>query len=99
MVTAQSLDFARTGPNTLAGQYLRRFWQPAYRSQDLPLGKMVPIQIMSERFTLYRGETGISQVIAFRCAHRGTQLSRVGLRGTVFDAVTMGGSMMAQGSV
>ncbi len=74
-MTARSLDFARTGPDTLAGQYLRRFWHPVYRSQDLPLGKMVPIQIMSERFTLYRGETGIPHVVAFRCAHRGTQLS------------------------
>ena len=75
MMTVKFLDFARTGPNTLAGQYLRRFWHPVYRSQDLSSGKMVPIQIMSERFTLYRGETGIPHVIAFRCAHRGTQLS------------------------
>lgn len=74
-MTAQSLDFARTGPETLAGQYLRKFWQPVYRSQDLPSGKMIPIQIMSERFTLYRGDTGTPHVIAFRCAHRGTQLS------------------------
>ncbi len=74
-MTVPSLDFACTGPDTLAGQYLRRFWHPVYRSQDLLSGKMVPIQIMSERFTLYRGETGIPHVIAFRCAHRGTQLS------------------------
>src|SRR5438270_11130358 len=30
---------------------------------------------MSEDFTLYRGEDGTPHLVAFRCAHRGTQLS------------------------
>jgi len=68
-------DFAHTGPGTLAGRYLRRFWQPIYRSQDLPTGRAVPVRLMSEDFTLYRGESGDPHLIAFRCAHRGTQLS------------------------
>ena len=38
-------------------------------------GQAKPIQIMSERFTLYRGEGGAPHVVGFRCAHRGTQLS------------------------
>jgi 5,5'-dehydrodivanillate O-demethylase len=69
------LDFAHTGPGTLAGRYLRRFWQPIYRSQDLPTGRAVPVRLMSEDFTLFRGESGDPHLIAFRCAHRGTQLS------------------------
>ncbi|HZT06376.1 MAG TPA: Rieske 2Fe-2S domain-containing protein [Chloroflexota bacterium] len=68
-------DWAHTGPGTLAGRYLRRFWQPVYRSRDLARGKAVPIQIMSEDLTLYRGQSGEAHVVAFRCAHRGTQLS------------------------
>jgi 5,5'-dehydrodivanillate O-demethylase len=51
------------------------FWQPIYRVQDLSAGRAVPIQIMNEKFTLYRGESGSFHLIAFRCAHRGTQLS------------------------
>jgi 5,5'-dehydrodivanillate O-demethylase len=51
-------DFARTGPATLAGQYLRKFWQPIYRSQDVPAGRALPVRIMSEDFTLYRGKSG-----------------------------------------
>lgn len=51
------------------------FWQPVYRVQDLANGRAVPIRIMSEDFTLYRGENGSPHVVAFRCAHRGTQLS------------------------
>jgi len=66
---------AYTGPGTLAGHYLRTFWQPVYRSDDLPVGRPKPIRIMSEDFTLYRGESGLPHVVDYRCAHRGTQLT------------------------
>jgi 5,5'-dehydrodivanillate O-demethylase len=68
-------DLIRTGPGTLAGRYMRLFWQPIYRAEDLPAGKAKPIRIMSEDFTLYRGSSGTPHVVGFRCAHRGTQLS------------------------
>src|SRR5437773_5931166 len=70
-------DFAHTGPGTLAGRYMRLFWQPVYVAADLLPGRAVPIRIMSEDFTLYRGESapGTPHLLAFRCAHRGTQLS------------------------
>jgi 5,5'-dehydrodivanillate O-demethylase len=68
-------DFVHTGPGTLAGRFMRMFWQPVYRSQDLPAGRAKPIKIMGEEFTLYRGEGGTAHVIAQRCAHRQTQLS------------------------
>jgi 5,5'-dehydrodivanillate O-demethylase len=68
-------DFVHTGPGTLAGRYLRRFWQPVARSQDLPPGRAYPLRVMSEDLTLYRGEAGAPHLLAFRCAHRGTQLS------------------------
>ena len=68
-------ELIRTGPGTLAGRYLRTFWQPVYRAEDLHPGRAVPIRIMSEDFTLYRGESGEAHLVAFRCAHRGTQLS------------------------
>jgi len=75
MGTENGIDLYRTEPGSLAGRYLRSFWQPVYRAKDLPAGEAVPLRIMSEDFTLYRGETGIPHVVAFRCAHRGTQLS------------------------
>jgi 5,5'-dehydrodivanillate O-demethylase len=68
-------DFAHTGPGTLAGRYMRTFWQPIYRAEDLPTDHAKPLRVMSEEFTLYRGEGGTPHVIANRCAHRGTQLS------------------------
>ncbi|HLH24241.1 MAG TPA: Rieske 2Fe-2S domain-containing protein [Chloroflexota bacterium] len=67
--------FQHTGPGTLAGRYLRRFWQPVYSGWQLKPGHAVPLRVMSEDFTLYRAEDGCPHVVAFRCAHRGTQLS------------------------
>jgi len=68
-------DYAHTGPGTLAGRFMRTFWQPVHRADDLPPGHAKPIRIMSEDFTLYRGEDGTPHLVAPRCAHRGTQLS------------------------
>ncbi len=68
-------DFVHTGPGTLAGRYLRRFWHPVCRSEDLQAGWTRPVRILSEDFTLYRGEGGRPHLTAFRCAHRGAQLT------------------------
>jgi 5,5'-dehydrodivanillate O-demethylase len=75
MSSENSIDLYRTEPGTLAGRYLRSFWQPVYRARDLPAGEAMLLRIMSENFTLYRGQTGMPHIVAFRCAHRGTQLS------------------------
>jgi 5,5'-dehydrodivanillate O-demethylase oxygenase subunit len=72
---SKHLDFIRTGPKTLAGKYLRMFWQPVFCSHELAAGRAVPIRILGEDLTLYRGESGTPHVIGFRCAHRKTQLS------------------------
>jgi 5,5'-dehydrodivanillate O-demethylase len=68
-------DLEHVGPGTLAGRYLRSFWQPVSRAKDLAVGQSVPVRLMGEDFTLYRGESGAAHVVAYRCAHRGTQLS------------------------
>ena len=69
------IDYVRTGPGTLAGRYMRMFWHPVYRAQDLPAGQAMPLRILGEDFTLYRGESGVAHAIGFRCAHRGAQMS------------------------
>jgi 5,5'-dehydrodivanillate O-demethylase len=83
------LDDVHTGPGTIAGRYLRTFWHPVFVSRELPPGRAKPIRILGEDLTLYRGEPAIPSpapgegegggprvhLVAFRCAHRGTQLS------------------------
>src|SRR5450631_3790564 len=68
-------DFISTAPGTPAGIYLRKFWNPIYHAVDLKIGRPVPLRVMSENFTLYRGETGLAFLVEARCPHRGTQLS------------------------
>ncbi len=69
------MDFAHTGPGTLAGRYFRRFWFPVARLDDVPPGRAKPIQVLNEKFTYYRGETGTPHLVGYYCAHRSTQMS------------------------
>lgn len=68
-------ELVHTGPGTLAGRFLRMFWQPVGCSYELASGQALPIRIMNEDLTLYRGQGGAAHLVAGRCAHRGTQLS------------------------
>jgi 5,5'-dehydrodivanillate O-demethylase len=69
---------------------MRLFWQPVYRSKDLHRAHTQPIRILGEDFTLYRGEKGTPHVVAFRCAHRGTQLSAGRVEGDCLRCVYHG---------
>ncbi len=75
MESVKSADFEHTGPGRPAGHLLRQCWQPVYVAEDLQPGRAVPLKILHEELTLYRGEDGIAHVIAGRCAHRGVLLS------------------------
>jgi 5,5'-dehydrodivanillate O-demethylase oxygenase subunit len=67
------VDIATTKPGTPGGIFMRQFWHPIMRSVDLAPGRAVPIRIMNEDYTLFRGHSGKAQVIAYRCPHRGAQ--------------------------
>jgi 5,5'-dehydrodivanillate O-demethylase len=69
------IDFAHTGPGTLAGRYFRRFWIPVARLEDVAPGRAMPIQLLNEKFTYYRGESGTPHLVGYYCAHRSTQMS------------------------
>ncbi len=68
-------EVVHTGPGTLAGRYLRMFWQPVCCAYELASGRALPVRILGEDFTVYRGDSGIPHLVGPRCAHRGTQLS------------------------
>lgn len=75
MAVQDPTDFAHVGPDTLAGRFLRRFWQPIARSADLQPGRPVRAAFANEHFTLYRGEHGNLALLDDRCPHRQTSLS------------------------
>jgi 5,5'-dehydrodivanillate O-demethylase oxygenase subunit len=73
--SVRDVDLDHVGPGTLAGRYLRRFWHPVYRAQDLAPGRAKPVKALGDQFTLYRAHDGQAHLVDFRCAHRGAQLS------------------------
>jgi 5,5'-dehydrodivanillate O-demethylase len=68
------IDIATTRPGTPGGIFMRQFWHAVCRSQDLPAGRTMPLRIMSEDYALYRGASGVVQVIDYRCPHRGAPM-------------------------
>jgi 5,5'-dehydrodivanillate O-demethylase oxygenase subunit len=43
--TPKELDFVHTGPDDLAGKYLRMFWQPVFCSHELASGRAMPVTL------------------------------------------------------
>jgi 5,5'-dehydrodivanillate O-demethylase len=68
-------DFHHTGPGTLAGNWLRTFWQPIFHSADLPKGKGRTVKVMNVEYAVFRTEEGRVRVLDARCAHRGMLLA------------------------
>lgn len=68
-------DFAHTGPGTLAGQFIRHFWQPVMVSEDLEPMRPQRILVLGQYFTAYRGEDGAPHLVQDACPHRQTRLS------------------------
>jgi len=73
-IVGRTDDFVHTGPGTLAGRYLRGYWQPIYVADKLPKGRIVPLKILGEELALYRGDSGEAHVISNECPHRLTRL-------------------------
>jgi 5,5'-dehydrodivanillate O-demethylase len=74
-------DIGRTGPGTLAGRYLRSFWQPVFHAAELTAGRPRLLRVMGEDFTLYRGQDGVARLTQSRCPHRGMLLSAASVEG------------------
>jgi len=70
-----NVDFEHTGPGCSAGKLLRHHWQPVFVSDDLPVAHPMPLKILGEELTLYRGEDKVARIIDGRCPHRGLVLS------------------------
>jgi 5,5'-dehydrodivanillate O-demethylase len=88
----------QTGPETLGGKYLRQFWHPVAVSDELAAGTAKPIRLLSEEFTLYRGETGTVHLTEKHCPHRRTQLSVGYIEGDAIRCLYHGWKFGADGA-
>jgi nitrite reductase/ring-hydroxylating ferredoxin subunit len=64
----------QTTPGTEMGRLLRRFWHPVALSRDVANGSAIPLKVLGEELTLFRGQTGTPHLVAGRCRHRQTLL-------------------------
>jgi 5,5'-dehydrodivanillate O-demethylase len=97
-VPRDAVDFAHTGPDTLAGQLFRRFWIPVARLEDVAPGRTKPIELLNDKFTYYRGESGEPHVVGYYCAHRSTQMSTGWVEGDAIRCFYHGWKYNASGT-
>ncbi|MBX9843379.1 MAG: aromatic ring-hydroxylating dioxygenase subunit alpha [Xanthobacteraceae bacterium] len=66
----------RTGPGTLMGNLIRRYWVPALLSSEIaePDGPQVRVKILGERLLAFRDTNGRVGLVDEFCRHRGASL-------------------------
>jgi phthalate 4,5-dioxygenase oxygenase subunit len=77
MLTQEDNDLlCRVGPGTLMGNLLRRYWQPALLSTEVPEPDSPPVRVrlLGEDLIAFRDTTGAVGLIANACPHRGASL-------------------------
>jgi phthalate 4,5-dioxygenase oxygenase subunit len=76
MRKTQNEQLTRTGPGTLLGDYLRRYWIPALLADELPEPDCPPVrvQLLSEKLVAFRDTDGRLGLLDEFCAHRGVSL-------------------------
>ena len=97
MISAEdNARMTRTGKATPAGTLLRRYWQPAALSEELPQARpLKPVRLLGEELVLFRDAGGRLGLLDRHCAHRGADLAfgrledgglRCAFHGWLFDA-------------
>ena len=76
MLTKETNErLTQTGPDTPAGQWLRRYWWPVGAVEELAREPVQPVRLLSENLTLYQDLKGNVGLIGERCAHRAISLA------------------------
>jgi len=76
MTEEENLLLTRTGPGTPCGELMRRYWQPAALSEELPAGGApLPVRLLGEDLVLFRDDAGRPGLLGLHCSHRGADLS------------------------
>ena len=76
MTEEENKLLTQTGPGTPCGELMRRYWQPAALSEELPIGAPpLAIKLFGEELVLFRDEQGKLRLLDLHCAHRGADLS------------------------
>ncbi len=77
MLSAQDNDYlCRVGPGTPMGDFMRQYWLPAVRSDELPAPDCPPLRVMllGEPLVGFRTTSGVVGLVQSACPHRGASL-------------------------
>ncbi|HIF88874.1 MAG TPA: aromatic ring-hydroxylating dioxygenase subunit alpha [Candidatus Thioglobus sp.] len=66
-------ELTRVGPESPAGEYLRRYWHPVFLSKDLD-EQPVAIKILDEELVIFRDKSGNLGLVHKHCPHRQASL-------------------------
>ncbi|MCN0177301.1 Rieske 2Fe-2S domain-containing protein [Salinispora arenicola] len=78
MTTSKMNDqLTRVGPGTPMGRLLREYWMPVMRSGRLtePGGAPMAVELLGEKFIVFRADDGTLGCFAEACPHRGASLT------------------------
>ena len=76
MATHEADVLTHTNPDTPCGDLMRRYWQPAALSEELPPGGApVPVRLLGEHLVAFREGEGRPGLLGVHCSHRGADLS------------------------
>ncbi len=76
MTTHETELLTQTDRGTPCGELMRRYWQPAALSEELPPGGApLPIRLLGEDLVLFRDDQGRPGLLDIHCSHRGADLS------------------------
>jgi nitrite reductase/ring-hydroxylating ferredoxin subunit len=72
-VPAETSPFTQTGPDTVCGEYFRRYWHPFLLSSQLGNTPHV-VRVLGEDLVLFRDRSGRLGLLHKQCIHRGASL-------------------------
>lgn len=90
-------QMVETGPETVGGTLLRKFWHPIALSRNVAVGKALAVRILGEDLALYRGESGTAHLVHNKCAHRLTRLDTGWVQGEEIRCMYHGWKYNAKG--
>ena len=89
----KNADIPRVGAGTPGGTWLRRYWLPVSRSDeifDIPKS----VKVLGEELVLFRAESGELGLVGQDCPHRGRHWNTPMWRQMEYVVPIMGGCLM-----
>lgn len=75
MQPQDSKDLTQVGPGTVMGDFIRQYWLPAIKSDELEAGAgPMRLMLLGEKLIAFRDTLGQVGVMDHRCPHRGASL-------------------------